>query len=619
MCGIAGTVGPKHLDAERARAALAAMAHRGPDGEGAHQGRAGSNAVTLLHRRLAIIDPEPRSGQPMSCEGLTITFNGELYNYVELRAELESLGHGFVSGGDTEVLLRAWREWGPRALERMEGMWAFAIADESAGKVYLCRDRFGEKPLLTAEDGDVFCFASEPRALAALLGRRLRPDLRHARRMLVHNFRAHFKTPETYFEGVKEIPAATLTVIDADGRREDTVYWSPAFQPRPMSREDAEEGVRERLIEAVRLRLRADVPYAFCLSGGVDSNVMAGIAAKHFNQDIKTYSIIDSDPKHDESEFIEVSVNDWGVSNQRHHLDKSDFLDRIRRLTLHRCEPVLTLTSFIHSYLVDAIAADGFKVALSGVGADEIFTGYYDYYNFWLADQRGAPNYPALLEDWRRGFGAFVRNPVLQDPEVFVKNPDTKDYHAPHTRKFAAFLTEPDVFEEPEKRLSENPLRNRMLNDMMYENLPVMLRNEDFNSMMVSVENRAPYLDRRLTEFVLSTPNEHLIHDGYPKWLLRAAGAGFAPEKVLFNREKRAFDASIDSLLDRRSADVRERLLGESPVFDLIRRECVEDMLNLENIDGSEKKFLFGFITVKMFLDSFNSADAFDAPADKTA
>ena len=200
----------------------------------------------------------------------------------------------------------------------------------------------------------------------------------------------------------------------------------------------------------------------------------------------------------------------------------------------------MTISYYVHDFLSEAIAARGYKVAISGTGADELFTGYYDHYGFWLAAMADRPDFETLLADWRAGYGSVVRNPVLRDPATFRRNPDERSHIYLDRDVFNALLREPLDEDFIETRYTADTLRNRMLNELKHESVPVILREDDLDSMRHSIENRSPYLDRELARFLFTVPPEHLIHDGMPKWLLRAAGAGVVPDAVRLDRRKRA-------------------------------------------------------------------------------
>ena len=253
----------------------------------------------------------------------------------------------------------------------------------------------------------------------------------------------------------------------------------------------------------------------------------------------------------------------------------------------------------------EEIAKSGCRVAISGNGADELFTGYYDHYSFWLAEMRNEANFPRLKSDWTASYGAYIQNPKLQDPLVFSKNPCERDHIYLNAEQFCNWLIEP--FNEPfsEKAYCEIILRNRMLNEIKHETIPVIQHEDDRNSMFFSVENRSPYLDRNLAEFLFTVPTKHLIHNGYAKYLLRSAGEGYVCNSVLWDKRKRGFNAPMDNLIDRKDSKTRERLLSNGPIFDLVRRDIIEAFLERDLTANSFSKNLFSFISVKLFLEHY--------------
>ena len=564
----------------------------------------GGNTASLLHTRLSIIDLDARSNQPLVQDGFAIVFNGEIYNYREVRSELVRLGHTFRTESDTEVLLTAYRVWGETCVDRLEGMWAFAILDLKRQRLVLSRDRFGEKPLLYAERNGTLFFASETKALAALMGQRPRANVARIRRFLVNGYRSLFKHDETFHEGVRMLPAAHTAVVTAPRHVDPVRYWALNHQPQPMSLADAISGARQRLEHALALRLRSDVPIAFCLSGGVDSSVLAALATKRHGQRIHAFSIVDSDERYDESENIAAVVADLGCPLHEVRTSTEGFFERMRALVAYHDGPVVTISYYVHDMLCEAIHRAGYKVAIAGTAADELFTGYYDHYNFWMAEMRArGQDEPSLVADWRTSYGSFVQNPVLRDPMVFARSPGERSHIYLNRSAFNDLLVEPESEDFFEAAYCSAPLRNRMLNELFHEIVPPMLHDLDLNSMRWSIENRAPYLDRNLAEFLYSVPSEHLIHDGYVKWLLRASAEGILPDKVRLDKRKRGFNASIDSLIDRSDPKVRAELLSPGPIFDIVRRDAIEGFLAGSMTDNSFSKFLFSFVSAKLFLE----------------
>ncbi|MCH8963927.1 MAG: asparagine synthase (glutamine-hydrolyzing) [Planctomycetes bacterium] len=603
MCGIAGHIGTRAIDEERVSSALGLMKNRGPDHQDSVAFRHGDLHVSLLHSRLSIIDLEPRSNQPFTIGDCTLVFNGEIYNYIELRQRLRARGVTFRTESDTEVLLQSYLTFGADCVNDFEGMWAFAIYDRRSGVLLLSRDRFAEKPLYYAQTGGGVFFGSEIKFIRALMGRRPPLNLRHLSRYLVNGYKSLYKTSDTFFEGVCEVPYATALSIGADLEPHQRRYWNPTHQPVAMTLDEAVEGFRERLYDSVRLRLRADVPMAFCLSGGVDSGALASIAAKEFNHNVHAFSIIDPDPRYDESANIQATVDDLSCEHATITIERSPSLDELEHLIRYHDAPVYTISYYIHAMLSRAMAERGFKVAFSGTGADELVTGYYDHFNLHLYELREHADHAQWVDDWNTHVRPLVRNPHLRNPSLYIENPSARAHVFMHCERFAGFLKQ--EFREPfrEEHFCDSLLRNRMMNELFHEVVPAILHEDDLNSMRYSIENRSPYLDSRLFEFAYSIPSEHLIRDGFAKYVLREAVKGTLNEQVRTDRRKVGFNASIGSLFDFRSRNVRERILDDGPVYELLDRAKVTSLLDQDQWTNSESKFLFSIVSARLFLD----------------
>jgi len=603
MCGIAGYIGKTPLDEHRLSKTLDLMRNRGPDHSAHGSWRLGESHVSLLHSRLSIIDLEERSNQPFSTGDCTLVFNGEIYNYIELRRRLEKKGVVFHTESDTEVLLKSYLAHDEACVNDFEGMWSFAIFDQRKGRLFLSRDRFAEKPLYYFEDSGGFYFGSEIKFIASLRGEALTVNRQHLLRYLVNGYKALYKTGDTFFEGLREVPYATNMVLDEGSAPEQIRYWTPAFAPGDMTLSEAIEGFRHHLQESIRIRLRADVPLAFCLSGGVDSAAIVSIAAKIHNHDVATYSIIDCDQRYNEYDNIRATINDLRCRHTIIPICRSGFFPRLRRLIEYHDAPVSTISYYIHSLLSESISKNGYRVVFSGTGADELVTGYYDHFNMHLCEMRRHPEFPRYLRNWEENTGRFVRNPFLKDPRLFFDRPGFRDHIYLDQHVFSGLLK--TVFAEgfSEVQFCDELLRNRMLNEMFHESIPVILHEDDANSMLYSLENRSPYLDTRLFDFSYTIPSEFLIQEGYGKYILREAVRGVLNETVRTDRQKKGFNASVHSLVDFSETESREYLLDDSMIYDLVHRDRVEALLDENSLSNSYSKFLFSFINAKMFLE----------------
>jgi asparagine synthase (glutamine-hydrolysing) len=609
MCGIAGFSGTGNLDLKRVTQTLPMMQRRGPDAQGYERFAHRDRQTVLLHARLSIIDLDDRANQPFQCGTRWLSFNGELYNYQELRSELETLGYSFATTSDTEVLLRTIDAFGWDGLDRCEGMWAFALYDDSDKSLTLCRDRFGEKPLYMFRDDTGVYFGSEVKFITALRGHAMKVDYQQLYRYLVNGYKSLYKGANTYFEGLTELPRATYLRIAADGSETTTPYWQPSLSiDSGMSREAAVAGTREKLIEAVRIRLRSDVPLAFCLSGGIDSNALASIAKRVFDYDVHGFTIVNTDERYEESELVEHSVRTLNIKHTEIALQTDGFLDNLREQVRHHDAPVATITYYAHWLLQQHVKDHGYRISVSGTAADELFAGYYDHHNAYLSMVHGDEAlFAESLKNWQTHILPEVRNPHLSNPRLFIDNPNHRDHIYLNNEEFAQYL-KADWFEPyAETTYCDDLLRNRMLNELFHEATPVILREDDLNAMYHSIENRSPFLDRSLFEFAFSIPTHHLIRGGFNKSVLRDALRGIVPDPILDTHRKVGFNAPIMDLLDVNDPDVKAYLLDDSPIYDHVSREKIEPFFAKPELLNSESKFLFYFLNAKMFLEEFGT------------
>jgi asparagine synthase (glutamine-hydrolysing) len=605
MCGIAGYLGAQPLHQDRLAAASQALRHRGPDGDGFYSHVHVDRHVALMHRRLAIIDLDARSNQPFRHEGGVLCYNGEIYNYVELRRELEALGETFQTEGDTEVLAHALRRWGPSALEKCEGMWAIAWYDERNGTLLLSRDRFGEKPLYLWRRDSGLYFGSEVKGLAALASAWPGINHNHLLRYLINGYKALYKVEETYFEGVSELPAGSFLLLKTGAEAAPRRYWTPRPAENPdMSFADAVAATREAVLNSVKLRLRSDVPLAFCMSGGIDSNSLIATAKKVLGYDVHGFTIVNSDARYEEQDMVQAAVQALGVRHTEVAVSQDGFLDNIHALVTAHDAPVATISYYVHWQLMQAVAARGYKVSISGTAADELFTGYYDHHNLYLHEVAGDPALHAqALANWQKHLAPIVRNPYLRQPDLYLKNPAERRHIYLGNEEFSSWLHKPWMEDFTETGYVAGLLRNRMLNELFAEAVPVILHEDDLNAMYFSIENRSPFLDTKLFDVAYSIPARHLVQDGRAKSVLREAMRGIVPDAILDNRRKVGFNAPILDLLDTGDRRTREFLLDDGPVFDLVRKDRIEALIGSHDLANSASKFLFYFVNLKIFLD----------------
>lgn len=565
MCGIAGVFHcgtPKPVDPARVARMCDALAHRGPDGEGVWT----APGVGLGHRRLSIIDLAG-SPQPMpSADGRAmLVFNGEIYNYRDLRRELEGLGARFRTEGDSETILAAWRQWGPDCLRRFNGMFAFAIYDLDRRELFLARDRLGVKPLFTAllSDGSL-AFASELKGLLAhpLLRREINP-------LAVEDYMTWGYVPDhrSILAGVEKLPAGHYRLLRHDAAPAPPArWWDVSFTDRRRdSVKDLEAELLFRLREAVTSRMVADVPLGAFLSGGVDSSSVVALMAEASREPVRTCSIGFDDAELDETTYARQVAERFGTNHRERMVSPDDF-GEIDRLAAMFDEPFAD-ASALPTWRVCALARESVTVALSGDGADEAFAGYRRH-RFHAAEERArallpsglrVPIFGALGKAWPKadwapralrakttfqslaasGADGYARALAFTAPEIRGGL-----YSASFSRALAGYRAEQPLIDLMQHAPARSGLDRAQYADLKFWLPGDILTKVDRTSMAVGLEAREPLLDHRLIEFAATLPEGLRIRRGQGKWLLKHAMERYLPDEVLY-RPKQGFVTPI--------------------------------------------------------------------------
>jgi asparagine synthase (glutamine-hydrolysing) len=564
MCGVTGAVRAGELPAEHfVTDAVRALHHRGPDASGTDAFLGAGLGVRLGHTRLSIIDLSASANMPMrSADGeLAISYNGELYNYIELRAELQRAGRTFRTQSDTEVILEAWRTWGTGALPRFNGMFAFALHDRRAGTLWLVRDRFGVKPLYLAEEREGLHFASEAGVLARALGRR--PDPGYVARGL-HYWLYEDDTARAPYQGVEAVPAGCYIEIKAAGGRltRSTHRWYSLVERVAAERErlatlsmaDGAVRLRDLLDDAVRLRLRSDVPVAVSLSGGMDSSSVAALASRAVGG-LRGFTF--GHPEEPDTE-----AGDVAALAARHGFDvtylrsrSAVLVDRFFDTLRAQDAPFVGLSIVAQHAVYRAVKDAGIKVLIGGQGGDEAFMGYQKFRVFELqrlfAERRVGSMAVAL---WHLGRvltrGQLSFRMLLRQRARYRTDEGIPALPGLPSPEVAHLGYDPTT-----------PLWERQAADVLALSLPTLLRYEDRNSMANSVESRLPFVDYRIVEFGVALPEALKLRNGLGKWALRESMTGLVPDQIRLARIKRAFDVDVGQAVSHGlGPQLRERL-----------------------------------------------------------
>jgi asparagine synthase (glutamine-hydrolysing) len=626
MCGIVAIIGREGQEAPLAavEAASAALEHRGPDDAGISV----SGDVALGFRRLAIIDTTPAGHQPMtSADGqLTVVFNGEIYNYIEVRSELIALGHHFATSSDTEVLLASYSQWGADCVHRFNGMWAFVVHDRRTGTLFGARDRLGVKPLYLWHSDEWLVLASEPRAIGASRLTTLQPDWARLADFIAYGLMDH--GGHSCFSGIDQVAAGHRFWIDGAGAMKTEAFWRlPAEQPASERRQaDWVEELGELAADAVRLRLRSDVPVGFTLSGGIDSTLLICEAAHlRSNQDgLVAFSYQDS--RYDELRQINDTVAQTGarlITISDTELDAAALLPEI--VHAHG-EPLHSMTAMANYALFGLAKQHGIKVVIGGQGADEVLGGYssfqQDYWHSLVSDSRWAVlarDVQAFSKLHDRSRVATLASTLLRSLRIAASGLHVyrrlADFAAGGPRDTVTTrLFTPELLARstrPRPVPGDYRLGAVQRSALSYWPLPLYLRVEDRSSMAHSVEARLPFTDYRLVEHALSMPDELKHAGGLNKVGLRSAAARRIPHSVASRVQKFGFPVSANGARARSlharcrdmaaSREFRERGIYHLPAVDKL----------LDDIDlGSESHInaIFDLMQIELWLREVDPA-----------
>ncbi|RJG04672.1 asparagine synthase (glutamine-hydrolyzing) [Noviherbaspirillum cavernae] len=570
MCGVAGYIDKKENVVQQSliSAMTEVISHRGPDAFGHYLGR----NFALGHRRLAIVDLSEDGRQPMQypATGCVITYNGEIYNYLELRAELESAGYQFHTKTDTEVILAAYAAWGEACVQRFNGMWSFAIYDPHKEILFCSRDRFGVKPFYYLDDAGRFAFGSEIRQLLPLAGAQANEQV--VLDFLLTSFADH--ADETFFKGIHKLPAGHNLIYDLNSH----VFRIERFYRITQQPQWTSKGVEQAagdyvglLDDAVKVRLRADVPVGTCLSGGLDSSSVATLAAKRYaplaGKPFIGITAIGESPRTDESAFAQEVAKEGGMKWVPLRPTYDDFVRTLPDVVAAQEEPYAGPSVNMQWFVMRTAREQGITVLLDGQGGDETLLGYEKYYAAHIATvwrEKGVFSAVRAVLDARRNNAKMGFLNTAKYLIAGLSAPARYRFYRYQHRYLKALPPLPSQLSAYSRAcLDEFALQEL---EISKTNLPILLRYEDKNSMAHSIETRLPFLDYRALEAALSIPAGFKIKDGWTKWVLRKGMADKMPASIVWRKNKLGFEAPEDLWLGKHRSQMKSTVLA-SPLL----------------------------------------------------
>ncbi len=619
MCGIAGKINLNGFPAtkEEINRMLDVMQYRGPNSQGLFL----KNNVGLGHLRLSIIGLDAKGNQPFfnNDKSIVLIYNGEIYNYLELRKELISLGRKFDSDTDTEVLLRAYEEWGENCLTKFNGMWSFFLWDMNKSRFFAARDRFGIKPFYYLLRKDYFIFASEIKSI--LKGISEKSSINQPYFYDFFNRQTKINSDETVFKEIKIILPGHYLILE-NGKINIKKYWEfneKLFQEK-YDYSNPLTTFRELLIDSVKLRLRSDVPIGVCLSGGVDSSIIVSIISKIFKIKSQTFSVVYKEKEFFEGDFIDAVNKDCGCAPHIIYPDSNDFFDVLDRIIFHSDEPV-RMPGIYSQWHVMKCAREKVVVTLDGQGADELLGGYLDYFSSYIVSLihdvlRLKKPMDAILkiiqnldgiknihnQEIKHYIKGAIKLSLLQKLSIYRDKKKWKDQF--FTKDFLCFENaKADSYQE--EKIFRSFFDQELYKSFTETNLPMLLKYEDRMSMAFSLEARVPYLDYRLVEFCFGLDYRQKINGSTTKYILKEAFKDILPKIISERKDKKGFPTPTEYWFreNEMKRKLQEILLGKNIVrHSIFDKSRVEIMLN-EHFSGKQnnERFIWRILTTELW------------------
>lgn len=612
MCGIVGFLSKENIETSILNEMVNTISHRGPNDNGFVCNTVDEKNLFLGHTRLSILDVSEHGHQPMVSEdgNYTLIYNGEVYNYKELKNELKLKGYTFDSTGDTEVVLKSYIEWGTECFSKFNGMWALAIYDKREKKLIFSRDRVGKKPFYYYKDNDKLIFSSEIKSILKYPGLNIQPNWKKVFRYLSTNYRYIDIDTESYFENIYQVPKSTFIEVDFDFNFKTTQYWKlTEFNNYSKKESDIIDEFRELMIDSVRLRLRSDVPVGCFLSGGMDSTSITSIAYKVLKTPIMAFSGITGEEKgiYDESEYINEVIQDTNAKYQYIKPDPADIFDTVDEMLEYHDEPICTVTWYSLYLIVKNMKDAQVPVVLNGHGGDELLAGYWEHYQYNFYDLKQDSQLQHEIKNWHQNHNRDMSE--ISRVEKIIDNVVNKRQLEIEKFPDYSYVFNGDMQKQYNLNIdiegisTSSHLTNKMYKELFYETVPASLRAEDRNTMAHSIESRSPFLDYRLIEYSYNLDNKYKIRDGIGKWILRESMKGILPEKVRTRKDKAGFIAPADEWFRTINKDqILEMLTSkefeEIGVFDLKALHKIYQ----EHLSGEKNHQMFLWQLINVFL-----------------
>ncbi len=609
MCGIAGYIGLEKFypRQSKVKSCLRLMKLRGPDSQNSKELFIKKIKALFCASRLSIIDLDSRSNQPFEDENGVLSFNGEIYNYLELKKKLEKQKIKFKTKSDTEVLLKFLNFYGIEKLNEIQGMWGFIYYSKNKKKFYLSRDKFGEKPVFFDLNKNLktFFFGSNVNYIRKLNTKKYQIDKSKIYNYLRYGFRSVFSTDNTFFKKINFVKPGQIIQIDSNLRLKKYFYTKyQKYKPEIINYKTAKKLLKNKIYQDIPKSLRSDVPIAVLLSGGIDSSIISYLAQKKFKK-VKFYSYKQKEKNYDESININILKEKYKLNHE--FIETSNLKKNynvIDGIIQDIGFPLLSTSNLAINKICKKIKKDGFKVVISGNGGDEIFSGYYAHHMSYLLSIKNTLKFPEEYKLWEKTTKPHIRTNILKNLDLYENNVRKIGYNFEtdiYRKYFKLLKTHPS--KKKKKITSSNDVFiDHLNNDLFEETLPAQTHTIDNISMHNSIESRMPFLNDNFLNLRNMISKNFLIKDGYAKYILRDIFKNKIPKKILFNSEKIGFFIPLDETIDFKSKKFLKVIFKCQFLKKVIKIDILKKKIYADSLSQQDQKFIFLLYNAASFL-----------------
>ena len=609
MCGIAGFIGQNNgfPNKSTVKSCLKLMKRRGPDSQ-SFVGFEEKFKYLFCASRLSIIDLKERSNQPFEDENGVLIFNGEIYNYIEIKKKLKKEGIKFSTNSDTEVLLKFLHYKGENKIEELDGMWSFAYYSKKRKLTILSRDKFGEKPLyfnINKKD-KYLIFGSNVNYIKKLSKNKIPIDDTKIINFIKNSYRTVFSSAGTFFKDINYLEPGTNLVIDENLDIKFKRYWKKSkYEPKINKLSVATSKVKKLINSEFKKSLRSDTPIAFLLSGGVDSSIISSIARKT-KKNIKFYSFRSKSKNYDESRNINILKKNFKLRHQYILPDKKENFKMLDNFISDNGFPLMSSTYLAYASLCKKISSDKYKVLISGNGADEIFSGYYAHHMSYLLSIEKERHFNKKYQEWEKNTKPFIRMDILKNLKKFKKMSKEKNSTYYENKEYLKFFRKKTNLEEPKsQRHSSDDFINYLNKDLFEDSIPAQLHSIDSISMYYSIEARAPFLSKKLFDLRNRVNKNLLIQKGLAKYILRNAFKKEVPESIINEKEKIGFYVPLNETVNFKNLKITNLILNNPITKKYLNRGLIKSKIYKKNLTHQEEKFIFTILNIALFLRKY--------------